>query len=305
MSSAVVVGGLGFVGRYLVRVLSGLGWRVVVTSRRRRGVGSGLFDGLEGVSVRFGVGGPRDLVWEGGGPSVVYYLPGSPGGLRAGGVWSANFGVARLWGEWAAGRGSLFVYVSSIGVTADFSFEFDEEGRIVEESVHLSGRDPSRASSVHSESKAALERLLVSGGLGRRLGGRYVIVRPGLIYGGGNPHLEWRLLSLLSRLRVRPYSRVIPVVSVECVARFLAGPVLDGELLGRWVNLVEARDFGSVLDGLFGECRGACLRFSVDGLARLLGRLSPRRCKGRLAYSIVSRGRPYWSRLVGSACGGV
>lgn len=296
MATAIVVGGLGYIGRSLSRELAGRGWRVHITTRRRRAGAPPVL----GATIHYSTRSPADLP-RGLEADAVFYLPGRPGGLE-GSLRRVHVDLAREWATYAAETGALFVYTSSIAVTAEYGGESSVGDRIVEEEPHLSGRSPRSGRTAHARTKAEMEALLVSGGLGERLGGRFTIVRPAMVYGGENPHLEWRLLRLLNALRIRPESRVLPVVSVECLARLLAGPVAGGSYEGRWVNAVEPRSLGEALDRVFGPCSGPCARPRIDGPARILTRPLPGFCKGALAYSLLSPGKPYGSKFVGDPC---
>ncbi len=221
---------------------------------------------------------------EGVSPDVVVYMAGKPGGER-GKVWEAHYGLLKRLFNAIGSVGARLVYVSSIAVRADLSR--DPPGSIVyEEEEHLSGEG--RFETYHSESKAEGERLTAS------YRGRWAILRPGLILGWMNPHLEWKLLKMACRLHLVPHSPYAPVVRWWKAADAILKAV-EGELDGRWVHVVEERGMREVLQEECGLSRSLAVNVHpLAGIGRLAGRGSPL----RLGWSILRKKHYYRSRFL-------
>jgi len=290
----VVVGGYGYIGSWLVEALTRRGVRVVVVLRRPRPPPQNLAQRRVKAFVDPDARNAEDLLSEVD-AETVYYLPGSPGGRKSR-MWRLHYHLPRAYARAASRVGARLVYVSSIAVTADFSVDTDTAGRIVEEVTHLSGRDPSSACSIHSMTKAELEKHLVSGG--EEVPRKWAIIRPGLVSGGGNPHPEWRLIRLLAKLRVTLDSKYLPLIGVERLASLLADAG-TGAYDGLWVNAVDTGLRLAQAVAYEGGCPpgSKCLRLNIDRLAGL-ARVSPRQCKPRLAYCILRRRRGFASRYL-------
>jgi len=296
----VLVGGLGFLGVNLATVLAERGVGEIIVLARRRGYEKrkGLARILEGVGARIIVV-DRVEASHVAGASVVYHLAGKPGGPLEANMESHVHLLERLV-EGARESGARLVYVSSIAVPADAS-PLPPGSRVVEEDEHLWGLDeeefPRVFQSNHAYTKALGERLL-AGEAGRKLEGKWAIVRPALVFGPHAYHPEWRMIRLLARLRLAPSSRRVPVVNALDVAEILA-EAGEGRYDGAWLNTV-APDL-SLADVARAVCRalhgGSCLGVPVDPLIGL-GRLAPKRCPSRLAWSIVRRRYKYASRIL-------
>ncbi len=293
-STHVVVGGYGYIGSRLVEALARIGVRVVVVLRRPRPPPQNLAQREVKAFVDPDARNVEGLLSKVD-AETVYYLPGSPGGRKSR-MWRLHYHLPLAYARAAARVGARLVYVSSIAVTADFSTETDTAGRIVEEATHLSGRDPGAACSIHSMTKAGFEKHLVSGG--DETPRNWSIIRPGLVSGGRNPHPEWRLIRLLAKLRIAPDSKYLPLIAVDRLASILADAGM-GAYDGLWVNAVDTRLSLAKAVAYEGGCSpgSKCLRLNIDRLAGL-ARVSPRRCKPRLAYCILRRRRGFASRYL-------
>ncbi len=278
----VLIAGVGYLGLTLARhIADETGDRIIVVARRRSLRRKLIVRQLQDTGAEIVADNTisADLIPKG---DYYYYLAGKPGG-RYKDVWEAHVGVLeRILSKLS---GSTLVYISSIAVTADLSPS--PPGSVVyEEEEHLKGRG--RFETYHSETKAMGERLVRD-----KHNGSWTILRPGLIYGGLNPHIEWRLIRMLCRLRLAPYSPFAPAVSVSNVARIAFEAATRGHLEGRWVNLVEE-------EGMEKAVRYECPKGRlVDTTAFLsIGKIMSRGSPLRLAWSIVSKRYVYRSRHV-------
>jgi len=295
----VLVGGVGFLGVNLAKTLAerGVGPIVVVarkSSLERRRVLAKVLEDL-GVELRV-----VDSVGPGHvkGAETIYHLAGKPGGSLDVNM-ESHVRLLEREIEGAAETGSRVVYVSSIAVPADAA-PSPPGSLVAEEEEHLWGLQEDGFERVfmthHSYTKALGERLLL--GADARLGGRWAIVRPALVFGPYAYHPEWRMMRLAAKLRLAPKSKRVPVVNVLDVAEILADAG-EGRLDGAWVNAVAPRY--SLSDVAEAVCRavhgGRCLGVPADPLLSL-GRLAPRGSPQRLAWSIVRRRYQYSSRIL-------
>ncbi|MCE4620333.1 MAG: NAD(P)-dependent oxidoreductase [Desulfurococcales archaeon] len=283
----LLVGGLGFIGEHLAYRLRQQGLEVLVLARRRSIKKRRRLAGrLEKAGVQL-IPSQRDFITaediEKLSPAVVYHLAGKASGSWSV-QWEAHVGLAEQIVQAATRVGARIVYVSSIAVASDAAEA--SPGEIITE--HDVPPGPEAAfETIHAETKATGERVISSSG------GRWVIVRPGLVYGPGEAHSEVKLLRTAAKLRVAPISRLVPIVHVVDVADILsmAG---HGGFDGKVLHLVSKYTLGDLALEL---CSGRCLRASVDGLLSL-GRLAPRSSKLRLAWSLVRRRYRYRSRVL-------
>jgi len=266
-----LVGGLGYVGYSLAYTLAREGRRVIVISRRRSlriAARRRIAEALERIGVelvlvsgkRIGVEDLESLQAD-----VYYHLAGKIGGPYTA-QWEAHVGLLSRVIEAAARLGSRVVYTSSI-----LAFGRDPRippGSLVYEEESLT--DGRLRRSIHARTKWEGEKLLAS--QSPRLGGRWSIVRPGLVVGPMAYHVEWRLLSLLSRLRLYPSSSIkLNIVYSLDLARVLTAAG-EGRLDGKWVHAV-ANYYPSMAEFFGAACRiiagGTCIGVPLNGLPKL------------------------------------
>ncbi len=282
----VLVGGLGFIGEHLAYRLLRLGLEAVILTRRgsikrRRRLARRLEKaGVQLVSSQRDFIGEEDI--ENLSPAVIYHLAGKASGSWKV-QWEAHAGLAERVVRAATRVGARIVYVSSIAVASDAAKA--PPGEVVTEYDVPPG--PQAAfETIHAETKAAGERVVSSSG------GKWVIARPGLVYGPGEAHGEVKLLRTAAKLRVAPVSRRVPIVHVADVADILSMAGYGG-FDGKVLHLVSEYTLGDLAGEL---CSGRCLRASIDRLLSL-GQLAPRSSKLRLAWSLVRRKYRYRTRV--------
>ncbi|WP_062661937.1 NAD-dependent epimerase/dehydratase family protein [Aeropyrum camini] len=200
MVRIVAVGGLGYVGVNIAPALLEVGELVVVYRGLARGFRRVIASRLESLGARLVRLDPpitADGLERLGGDVYIHLAGKISGRYRV--QWESHVGLLESVIEAAERLGSRVVYTSS--VLAYGRLEDLPPGSIVyEEEEHLSGRR--RWRSHHARTKAEGEKLLVSSS--GRLGGRFSIVRPGLVVGSHAYHREWSILFTLARLGLYP-----------------------------------------------------------------------------------------------------
>lgn len=265
----VLVGGLGYVGYNVARHLAAAGGEVVVVARRRSlrvAERRAIASSLESLGARIVVS-PRidaDLLESVAG-DVYYHLAGKiSGGYKV--QWEAHVGLLGRVIDAASRLGARVVYTSSI-----LAYGRDPElppGSVVYEEESLSDRRIRR--SYHAVTKAEGERMLAR--RGKELGGKWAILRPGLVLGPMAYHLEWKLLRLLSKLRVYPSCGfILNVVAASDLAKVFEAAG-EGRFDSKWVHVVA--DYHPSLGELYGAaCRSAsgstCIGLPMCLAARL------------------------------------
>jgi len=172
MPDAVVLGGGGFIGRGLVRALLDRGQTVRVVSRSAK---PGRYT-EEGLSLVGGdVSSPQDMLTAVDGASVVYQL--TTGGGNDWSDFERDFlqGVRNVAEACLAHRVSRLVYASSIAAL------YLGDQRTIDERA---GLDPQpRKRGMYARAKIEAEKILTTLRASRGL--PYVVVRPGVVMGGG------------------------------------------------------------------------------------------------------------------------
>ncbi|BAA79741.2 hypothetical protein APE_0763.1 [Aeropyrum pernix K1] len=294
MARIVVVGGLGYVGVNIAPALADLGELVVVyrgvVGGFRRVIASRL-ESLGARLVRIDAPMTADELERLGGDVYIHLAGKISGGYRV--QWESHVGLLEAIVE-AAGRiGSRVVYTSS--VLAYGRLEDLPPGSLVyEEDEHLSGRRWWR--SYHARTKAEGERLLVSSS--RRLGGRFSIVRPGLVVGSHAYHREWSMLFRLSRLGLYPrLDYTVNYVSSKALREVYRRAVTGG-LDGKWVHAVSYH--APYREAAMLVCTrlrgGLCRGLPVKPLFSLAGRLAPPSTALSASWEGVSNGYIFKSR---------
>lgn len=230
-ADALVIGGTGFIGRYLVEALAAAGKSVRVMSRGR----PAIFDHLPGVSVVSGSLRDREaLLGAMTGVGTVYHLAKAEEATWAGYV-ENDVKVTELIGEVAleAGVGRL-VYTGTID-----SYASGDPGQVITEDTGFAADMSDR--NLYARSKAACEDVLLA--MHRDKGLPLVIVRPGIVIGRGGPLQHWGIGRWKGAGAVRLWStgrEIQPFALVEDVAQ---GLVLAGDAPG-----IEGESFNLIGD---------------------------------------------------------
>jgi len=225
--TVLVLGGTGFIGRYLIKELveKGMGVRVVT-----RGVGAANI-ALNGLAVELVQGDMASAEFMDEalkGIDVVYHLAKTDGDN-----WSDYYKndvlVTKNIAERALAKGvSRFIYTGTID-----SYYSASANEVITGDTPL---DPKISSRNHyARSKAACETLLME--LYRKKGLPVVIFRPGIVIGKGCPPAHWGVGMFQSETRMQFWgdgSNKLPFVLVEDVAKALAlghdAPNIEGEV---------------------------------------------------------------------------
>ncbi len=288
----VLVAGVGFIGLNLAEELARRGEEVIVLARhgsvrRRPRIASKLRD--TGASIVTDESIDKSLLVDNSG-DVYYLLAGRiKGSLKD--MREAHVGIVEEAVEAARETGSRVVLVSSIAALG--VPRLPEGSTILEEEHHLEGdRD---YTTLHMITKAEGERVLVGSGLGK-----WSIIRPGVVLGPYNYHVEARALRMAVRLGLKPVlGRGVPHVYSRDLAVILA-EAGTGRYDGLWVNAVDPRhpDLAELTEYtcriLGRRCLGVPVWWFLSAAGRLAGRGSP----VRLAYSIMARRFKYASRYL-------
>ena len=251
----LVTGATGFVGGRLVSALAERGHRVRALTRRTRGPEALERPGVE--VVRGDLGDPASLARAAEGASLVFHSAArvSDWGPREA-FFAANVeGTRNLVAACRAAGVARLVHLSSLTVLG-----LPRDGRLVDEQTPP---DPPARGDFYTESKLAGERIV------REAHGRggltTTVVRPGAIWGPGDPNVVPRIVRLL-RCGAMPYvgggRNLVGLVHVENLVRglLLAGsvPAAAGEVF----HLTDGEEITA--------------REAVDGIADALGVPRPR-----------------------------
>ena len=271
----VLVGGLGFLGYHLASEAVGC-CDVLVAGRRGsvRGVRRRILKEMEsmGIKVRLAEGPlTRDFLEDLGGDVYVHVAGKISGSYRT--QWEAHVGLLSRIIDVASRLGSRVVYISSILAYGRVR-GLARGSRVAEEDEHLSGERVYR--SYHSRTKAEGERLLK--GRSSDLGGKWCILRPGLLVGAWGYHLEWRLAKALASLSLYPSASYrLNVVSARDVAK-AALRAYEGGFDGAWVHLAPHHPtLKEMYEMLCSMVRGGkrCFGVPVGPILSLTGPLAP------------------------------
>jgi nucleoside-diphosphate-sugar epimerase len=290
----VLVGGLGFLGVNIARVLVESGRRVLVTGRRgseakRPRIAKTLRD--LGVEIKLTDNIEAAFLESLGGDNYYYLVGAVSGGYEA--QRRAHVDLLGEALEAASKLGSRLVYTSSIGALGEVVGV--KPGSVVyEEEAHL---DPfkHRHHSYHEVTKAEGERLVVS--RNPQLKGRWCIIRPGLLVGPWSYHLEWKLYKLLLDLRIAPrLGRGLPMVHVLDVAE-VALEAGEGFYDGLWLNVVSPYypDFSDLILEGCRQLSRRCITVPV-GWTLAIGSLAPRGSPLALSWNLLRLSYRYSSK---------
>jgi nucleoside-diphosphate-sugar epimerase/predicted dehydrogenase len=239
--TVLVVGGTGFIGRRLVRLLVDRGHSVRVLTRNPRAAAL-EFDGLPVELFSGSHGDPKSAKAALEGIRVVYHLAKCEG-KRWQDYLDGDIAPTRVLGEAALAAGvQRFIYTGTIA-----SYASGNSNDVID---NRTPTDPAIASRGHyARSKAACEALLQE--MHRASGLPLVIVRPGIVIGPGSPPAHPGVGRFLSETRVDYWgdgTNPLPLVVVDDVAdalvRTLDAPGIDGQtLLLSSPPLMSARDY--------------------------------------------------------------
>ena len=243
--TVLVIGGTGFIGKYLVAALvkRGLGVRVVT-----RGIGAGQI-ALAELPVELMQGNPADPAFldtalEG--IDVVYHLA-KTDGKNWHDYYTQDVLVTKNIAERALAHGiKRFVYTGTID-----SYYSADANEVITSDTPLDPKIDSR--NLYARSKAACEELLTELYKTRNL--PLVIFRPGIVIGKGCPPAHWGVGMFESETRVQFWgdgSNKLPLVLVEDVAEALAlaldVPAIEGQtFLLTDEPMLNARDYVDIV----------------------------------------------------------
>lgn len=212
--TVLVIGGTGFIGKYLVQALVARGYGVRVVTRD---MGSGRI-ALEGLPVELVQGDLSDPAFVDealDGISVVYHLA-----KAAGSKWEDYYTqdvlVTRNIAERALAKGiRRFIYTGTID-----SYYSADANEIITSDSPLDSKISSR--NLYARSKANCEAILID--LYRKRGFPVVIFRPGIVIGKGCPPAHWGVGMFQSATRLSYWGNgenKLPLVLVEDVVNAL------------------------------------------------------------------------------------
>jgi nucleoside-diphosphate-sugar epimerase/predicted dehydrogenase len=239
--TVLVVGGTGFIGRHLVKLLIDRGIGVRVLSRNS--AAAGLV--LSGLPVDLVQGGHDDravLDRALDGIDVVYHLAKS-GGHRWADYLREDVEPTRVLAEAALAHGvKRFIYTGTID--SYFSARAQD---VIDSDTPLDPRIGER--NLYARSKAACEALLQT--MHREQGLPVVVFRPGVVIGEGNPAAHWGVGMFHSDAHVQLWgdgTTKLPLVLVDDVAEALAlgmtAPGIEGQtFLLTDEPLLSAKDY--------------------------------------------------------------
>ncbi len=231
--TVLVIGGTGFIGKYLVKALVARGYGVRVTTR---GMGAGQIT-LAGLPVELVQGDLADPIFIDSalaGIDVVYHLA-KADGKRWEDYYARDVVVTRNIAERARVQGiKRFIYTGTID-----SYYSANAQEVITSDTKL---DPMITSRNHyARSKAACEALLLE--LHRQQGLPVVIFRPGIVIGKGCPPAHWGVGMFHSATRVQFWGdgrNKLPLVLVEDVAQALVLGLDKASIEGQSFLLTDA-----------------------------------------------------------------
>lgn len=239
--TVLVVGGTGFIGRRLVRLLAARGTGVRVLSRSRTSARLAL----SGIPVEI-VGGSHDdpavLAQALAGIEVVYHLA-KADGKRWDDYVRGDIEPTRVLAEACLAHGvRRFIYTGTID-----SYDSSKAGSVIDNATPLDKKIATR--NLYARSKATCEALLLE--MHRSRGLPLVILRPGIVIGAGSPPAHWGVGMFHSDTRAELWGdgqTKLPLVLVDDVAQALAqaadAPGVEGRaFLITDAPLLSARDY--------------------------------------------------------------
>jgi predicted dehydrogenase/nucleoside-diphosphate-sugar epimerase len=254
----LVVGGTGFIGRRLVRMLNDRGHSVRVLTRNPRAAALEL-DGQAVELFAGSHGDPKSAAEALDGISTVYHLAKCDGKQWQDYV-DGDISPTRVLAQTALSAGvTRFIYTGTIA-----SYASGNARDVIDNNTPV---DPAIARRDHyARSKAACEHLLQA--MQREAGLPLVILRPGIVIGPGSPPAHPGVGRFLSETRVDYWGdgrNALPLVVVDDVAEALLlsldAPGVTGQtLLVTGPPLMSARDYVSAVE--------ACMQARIDARSR-------------------------------------
>lgn len=269
--SVLVIGGTGFIGRYLVRGLVASGRDVRVFSRGRGGPFADLADHVETVSGS--LKSAADLEAAMAGCEAVFHLAKAEEKSWAGYL-ENDVKVTERIAEAALATGvRRFIYTGTIA-----SYDMSEADEVITEETGF-GEDL-EARNLYARSKATCEALLED--MHRDRGLPLVIARPGIVVGREGPLQHWGIGRWNGAGAVRIWNdgkNLLPFVLVEDVADALIAMIEAEGAVGQSFNLiadpmVSARGYFEAIARLAGArirvAPGVPRVFFLSGAAKYL-----------------------------------
>ena len=261
--TALVTGATGFLGGRLAAELVGRGYRVRALSRRGHGL-----EALEGLGVevvRGDLGDPGSLVRAASGCALAFHAAGrvSDWGPREAFFRANADGTRNLAAACGEARVGRLVHVSSLTVLG-----LPRDGRVLTEESPVPLPAPF---DLYSASKLAGERAVREAH--GRCGLATTVVRPGAIWGPGDPNVVPRIVRLLSRGALPYVDGGRNLLGLSHVENLVQGLVLAAE------RPAAAGQLYHVTDG-----EEVTAREAVDAIALALGVPPPRLS---LPYGVV------------------
>lgn len=258
---AVVIGGTGFIGRHLTRVLAIGGRDVRVLSRGRSSIFSDLADRVEVVGVSLRDSKALEIAMRG--AEAVFHLARSTDTSWEGCLKNdVEPTVAIAEAALAAGV-KRFIYTGTIA-----SYDMSRSGSVITEATPFG---PMQDRNLYARSKAECEYRLVQLAAARDL--PLVIGRPGIVVGHGGPLQHWGIGRWHDAGAVRIWGdgrNILPFVLVDDVCDALIKMVETDGIAGQSFNLVgepmlSARDYFAAIH----EQLGARIEARPSALAGL------------------------------------
>lgn len=230
-ATELIIGGTGFIGRYLTHNLVQKGKRVRVLSRGKSNPFHELGDQVEVVPVspndREGL---RKAMQD---IETTYHL-----GRATENTWQGyldnDVGVTQRIGETAVEAGvKLFVYTGTIA-----SYDASSPGQVITEQTGFGSTEDMQNRNLYARSKALCEAKLSE--LQKNAGLPLVIARPGIVVGAGGPLQHWGIGRWNGSAAVKVWGdgrNILPFVLVEDVAEALAR-MSRADIIGQSFNLI-------------------------------------------------------------------
>lgn len=270
-ADTLVIGGTGFIGRYLTRGLVSAGHRVRVLSRASASPFADLGDRVDIVPVSLHDGEGMRAAMKG--IDTVYHLARAVEATWEGYLQN-DVAVTRVIGEAAVDAGvRLFVYTGTIA-----SYDASKPDRPITEETGFGPHSEMDRRNFYARSKALCEEILLE--MQEAQGLPLVIARPGVVVGAGGPLQHWGIGRWHGAGAVRIWgdgSNILPFVLVEDVADALTGMAGMATLAGQSFNLVgdpllSANDYFEAIRELTGTqikvVKGSLTTFYLTDLVK-------------------------------------